>query len=609
MLEVYSQEKSAFPMRGVVASVGLLVVSIALACGVMAGRRQTSDTELGERVALGNWPISVRGPAGWLAGGGGRTTSGFVFVERSSFGQGRQVQFQRAGFRGFLPPSYYARLEMIGAILQLPESRLEGLYRNLGSAPFGPLPGWLVMVGPLAIHFGVAPDGTVYWAMMDSPNPITPAELRILQDVTASIEWRGPPIVEDPSSLWESLPFRFDVPAGARFWRVTDEGSAPLICSNDPGSEGAWHIEFLPTFLAPGREPAELVRDHLAWRSQGKEPAEIEVRGTDSGTYARAEINRSDKSEPLQSVAVRDLGERAAVMLKGIADEAGRGPLRRAEQNILRSLRRTGETEDLSAEVDRGRRLIARVVREAGQQWSEQDREWWYLILDGGKAIGFHHGVRRAGERAGEAGFYVDDAHYYGLSRITSVQARSLVFVPREGDGVTMTVRGRRRTEGMVSNWELSERHANGETALHIEWSDDTGTKVSRTARVDSSFLADPFTDSAYFAVATEADPDEMVMVAASGHPLVHDVYWVKITPMIEGRSGNSVLRQSGLSVSVVFDFDPEPDLWYFDPRGNVKEIRFGGRQSLVAVSERQVYARFPSAGRILAEMDSWWNR
>ena len=62
-----------------------------------------------------------------------------------------------------------------------------------------------------------------------------------------------------------------------------------------------------------------------------------------------------------------------------------------------------------------------------------------------------------------------------------------------------------------------------------------------------------------------------------------------------------------GLAARVLRDFDPEPQRWYFDPQGNLTELHFDGRQSLIAVPQHQVFARFPEAGRILAEMDAQW--
>jgi len=609
MYQVLTQEKAPRPRLALVASVALLVVSVFLALGVMAGRRKVPDTELGERLRLGGWPITVRCPAGWTATGGMGATSGFVFLEGPRRGGGRQLRLQRFGPLPFRPPSYLAKPGTIGQILGLPDHLLEGLYRDLGPVPFGQMPGALVLVGPFAIHLGAAPDGSVYWVMMDSPNPATPADIQVLRDVTASVELLDPQIVEDPSALWETSAFRFDAPSGARFVGGGTEGAESVICFGDPAEKGAWHIEMRPTFLAPGREPASLARDYLARAAGGVEPEEIEQSGDGPYAYAHGRREEAQEGGLVQTVAVRALNGGLAVMLLGTADAAGRAKLEQAEDTILRTLRGNGETVDLSPALEQGRWLAARVSRDVAEQWSEQDREWWYLILHDGTPVGFNRVARQAATRSGEEGFYVDAAYYLKPSAQALYQGRSVGFLPRDGKAVTMTARGRRRTEGESSTWTMTERLEQGETALRHEWSNDGGAKISRTAPIDANFLMDPLPEWAFYVAASEADAEETFLVSTSGQPLVHDVYWTRVTSLRPGAGAGADTRRGGLGVLVSHDFDPQPARWYFDPRGDPTEIQFGGGRSVIAASKRQVYARFRDAERVLAEMQAWWNR
>lgn len=607
MYRVITQEKAARPGLAVAGSVALLAVSILTALGVIALRRRVPETELGERLRLGDWPITLRCPVGWTPTGRMGATSGFVFLESPRLGGGRQLQLQRFAPSSFRPPSYLARPDTIGAILGLPESDMEGLYRDLGPVAFGDLPGHLMTVGPFAIHLGVAPDGTVYWVMMDSNGPATPADIKILRDVTASVELREPQTTDDPSTLWETLAFRFQAPRGGRLARGGDEDGGSIVCFGDPSAKGVWHVQGRLTFLAPGREPADLVRDYLADASRGLEPGQIEH--GNQGGYAQARGRLSDAEERglVQTVSVRALDDDLAVMLLGTADAAGGEKLREAEDIILGSLQRQGEAEDLSAAVARGRRLAARAVREAAEQWSDQDREWWYLILRRDKPVGFHRVLRTAGQRDGLAGFDFESAYHVEPSGQSSLQGRVISFLSRDGSSAVLQACGRRRTEGERSSWKMDEARREGSPSLDHEWGDDSGVEISRSAAVDANYLADPLDEWAYYLVAAEADPEETFLLSTSGHLRVHDVYWTKVTPLGPGAVREAPTRGRGLGVVVINDFDPEPEQWYFDPRGNLIEIQFGGGQGLVAASKREVYRHFRNAGRVLAEMEARW--
>ncbi|UCG31888.1 MAG: hypothetical protein JSU68_09505 [Phycisphaerales bacterium] len=603
MYQVYAQQKAGRPTLALVASAGLLAGSVLLALGVITIRRRVPDTELGERFSLGDWNISVRCPAGWSPGGRALAPSGFVFVENRR-GGGRQIQLRRFEMEAFNPPSQFTRPDTLARIFGLPPAALEGAFRDLGREPFGPIPGSLVSVGSVVIHLGVAPGGTVYWAMMDNPSPVTPGDIRLLRDVTASIELLNPPMTDDPSVLWAKTSFRFLAPREARF----APGSHPdsVICFADPGKEAVWHVVARKTFLAPGRESASLVRDYVSRASDGQEPASIEEGGDEQSRFARGQLARVDHRDLTQSVAVRALGGGQAVMLVGTAEADSESDLLRAEQTILRTLRPTGETEDLTPALERGRRLAARVARDVAELWPNQDREWWYLIMHDETARGFQRVARRTGTLEGRSGFIVDSAYHYQPTGDALYQGRSAAFLPHEGGIVAMRAQGWERDEGGAARWKLAESRDENEATLLHEWSNERNEEVSRRMPIGDPYLPDPLPEWAFFVVASEARAEESFLFSTSGYPLVHDVFWMRAEPIGPGQEES---RGRGLGARVIKDFDPEPQRWYFDPQGNLTELYYGGRQSLIAVPQRQVFARFPEAGGILAEIDARWNR
>ena len=368
MYQVYTQQK---PGRPTLALAGLLAGSVLLALGVAENRRKVPETKLGERFSLGDWNMTVQCPAGWSPVGHALAPSGFVLVENRR-GDGRQIQLRRFEMGAFNPPAQFTRPDTLARIFGLPSTALEGVFRDLGKVPFGPLPGSLVSVGSLAIHLGVAPDGTVYWALMDSPNPITPADIRILQDVTASIELPASSITEDASALWAETPFRFEAPQEARFARGDHPDS--VICFADPNKEAVWLVVARTTFLAPGREPTGLVRDYINHASGDVEPTSIEQGGEEQSRFALGLLTRADDRDPVRSVAVRELAAGQAVMLVGTAGADDESDLRTAEEMILKTLRLTGEAETLTSALERGRQLAARVTTDVAEHWPSQDQ-------------------------------------------------------------------------------------------------------------------------------------------------------------------------------------------------------------------------------------------
>lgn len=602
MYQVYAQQKAGRPILALIVSAGLLAGAVLLALGVIAARRRMPETELGERFSLGDWNITVRCPAGWSPRGRAQAPSGFVFVEGRRPG-GRQIELRRFEMGGFSPPAQFTRPDTLARIFGLPPTALEGAFRDLGQVPFGPIPGSLVSVGRVAIHLGVAPGGTVYWAMMDSPNPVTPADIRLLQDVTASVELLNPPVTDDLSSLWADTSFRFEAPKETRFSRGKHLDS--VICFADPTKRAVWQVVAGKTFLAPGRQPASLVRDYISRASDGLEPTSIEEGGEERSRFARGTLTKADGRDPVQSVSVRELGAGQAVMLVGTAGADSESDLRRTEVMILRTLRLADETESLSAALEQGRRLVARVARDVAELWPTEDKEWWYLIMRDDSARGFQRVARRAGIVEGRSGFVVDSAYHYQPTDEVLYQGRSAAFLPHDGGRVTLKAQGRERDENGTVRWTLTESRAEGETTLLHDWSNDHDVKVSRRVPIGDHYLPDPLPEWAFYLVASEARADDSFMLCSSGYPLVHGVFWMRAEPIGRGPDQGA---GRGLGTRVVKDFDPEPQHWYFDPQGNLTELDFDGRQSLIAVTNRQVYARFPEAGRVLAEMDARWS-
>ena len=124
---------------------------------------------------------------------------------------------------------------------------------------------------------------------------------------------------------------------------------------------------------------------------------------------------------------------------------------------------------------------------------------------------------------------------------------------------------------------------------------------------MDANFLPDPLPEWAYYVVAAEADPDEAFLIGTSGLITVHDSAWVRIEPLRAGTmaEGN---ESRGLGAIVRYDYDPQPEQWYFDSRGELRELRLGNGLSLLACTERDVFDRFRRAPRIIAGLEAWWD-
>ena len=155
--------------------------------------------------------------------------------------------------------------------------------------------------------------------------------------------------------------------------------------------------------------------------------------------------------------------------------------------------------------------------------------------------------------------------------------------------------------------WELREEWDQDTGTIERSWSSGEGGDERRTLHVDANFLPDPLPEWAYYVVAAEADPDEAFLICTSGLITVHDSAWVRIEPLRAGTmaEGN---ESRGLGAIVRYDYDPEPEQWYFDSRGGLRELRLGNGLSLLACTERDVFDRFRRAPRIIAGLEAWWD-
>jgi hypothetical protein len=314
-----------------------------------------------------------------------------------------------------------------------------------------------------------------------------------------------------------------------------------------------------------------------------------------------------DENRLYQSVAVRRLGPNTAALLVGIADQAGGDALRAAEKRILDSIELVGASPDLSRELERGQRLAQRVRRDVAEQWSGQERTQWYLIVRDRNAIGFFRNVRRAERLRGHDGYLMDTLYSYKTGAETYHRGRSQSFVSVRGDAASLTGRNVQGTGGRERRWELREEWDADSGTVERSWSSGDGGDERRTLLVDANFLPDPLPEWAYYVVAAEANPDEAFLIGTSGLTTVHDSAWVRIEPLRAGAlaDGND---SRGLGAIVRYDYDPEPEQWYFDSRGDLIELRLGNGLSLLACTERDVFDRIRRVSRIIAGLEAWWD-
>ncbi len=620
MYRLHTREKAARRFVAIVAAAICLLVAVAMALVLIQMKRQAADVPVGERVAIAEWPMSLRVPREWMPARGPLRFRGLVasFREpprsddaRSPLSRSRTLYLMRREHPSFQPPISYCTSKLAFDLRRMVGLRVTT--SDVRPAAFGPLAGAEATVRfeerprPLLVaRVGCSPTGEVYIFLLESPWGVTPGESRLLGRVVESIELTAPVMSADLSFVARRAGIEFALPEMA--W-VVQRGRVPLrrvsLCSAAE-ADHAWSLEIAHAWVSDKRPPTALIADHLrAIERRVELSTEIREMAVSGREVAEATLGGADRGRAALAVWAAGLGDGEAVLLVGRSDSDGAEALRRVARGVIATVRlRACELAiDMTEARERGKE-IARSLRrgELERLWGKAETDDWYLITLGGEVTGFWRVGRRWVDQSGEEGAFGTSGGYqivrqYRREVVAGIfeEKEELWQVTADGDGhrhwFSQSLAHRKD-----SLYDLEDVREPGALRLSRRVQTEGQRDVqSYEVELDETFVCDPVAEVAALVAAEDSEgrPASFTAVSLYSRQIPFTLVYRPA-----GRVPLSGEREAAQALAVVMqsDYDPRWARFFFDARGRLVREEHEGGLVLVLCSRQEVERAFPGA-------------
>lgn len=452
----------------------------------------------------------------------------------------------------------------------------------------------------MLLAVAAAPTGRVVGVEVRGIGRAGALEYRMLRSVCASIELLTPRLARRMEELGGDPPLTIEAPADG--WIVLDAEEPHAVgawLAPGAASGGAWTLQVLPTFLALGRRPADLLRDHLANEAyQLPRAPEIESRPVGDHESAYVRYAEGDLTNIAQVI---DLGEGRAAMIVGAAEETEASELVDAAEHAAAWVRLGPGRWPYASEAaaQRGEKRLTQWLGSELAGWLPTEPAGDFFVVEGaGQRVGELQSVREAARR-------VSPSHRGGaVTRRHRPGERRLWF---ELDSRWAFDVGSRAFQ-VEERWTDHSGHA-PLVASVIQRCTASGEPVQMEVRVaDRSrrgtlqptphYVPDPLIDPFLSRFAQEGGDDPILVEYSTASP---DGLCVAMLQRVEPQPG---ARDSAAAAVVleVRDFRPWPVQYEFDAGGQLLEVRHIPGLRMVRSADRAA----DDGGGLLRSLRQW---
>jgi len=596
MYGVYTSERPGRPGLAAVLSAGLLLVTVALAAGLIRYKRRAAQVPLAAPVHVESWPLAVRLPEGWKQDSLEEAPSDVGLVAREPGGSGRALAVVRGPTLDAPIPVALAT-EELGEVIGWLGSGTAVRRVPLGTMRFGPVTGavaqWVVMQRTRTVVSvlgcaGVTPDGQVFALLLRSGQEPGAADRQLLKHLAAAVEITDLPLTDDVAGAASACGLRLDAPAGARALRPADGPVRTLTLLSDADADESWQLEVTVLPLAEGRKPAAVFADILRNMLEKVEldeelqPADVNGRQV---FYAELSVPPHIPSIVLWLVP---LTEQTAVVLHGRGEGPGSG-LQEAGRKIAASLAPAdgGLPLDIAAARRRGVEILETVREQKVDAWFEAwaRSDGLYLLQHREVVRGFRsERYSRSGEAPDGVRWRVETDERWDLPGERSIVYKAEATLSADATSYTITAHRRdtwgegRRARRRAVAFQYREQRSDGSAKIDRRlW---VGRDQYKTApSVDAAFACDPLLPVVYLEVAREAERGPAIVTTADWFEsglitqFVYPLGKRRLRADDESPSGNE-----RMAVLVQTDSHLEPYTVFFDDDGTVAAIELGRR-------------------------------
>ena len=600
MALVYSQQRAGRPRLALLGSAGLLLLTVALARGVIERKIRLHRVTLGPVQDYPAGRLRARLPETWRLAQRDEPVEGVIVEKTEPVGRG-ELPRSIVLFRGLSSPWSVSSVGAAPAVERLAQALSPGLALQSHGEPegrVGPFPAatWvmggvnhvLTLSGPdLAHRFilaraATAPSGQVVGIMMLLPDPPRRSDEVVLDQIGEHVElWDAHPAA-DADAVMAGAGIRFDLPDGARLLEPRPTGLPRVQVFGGEGS-GAWYANLCRSPLIEPREPDHWVRDFLAsWYEQIEPTKPVEkIQGTARAFYGSSmELGRVGAARGQVFAARTDA--QTGLLVVGGCEREGCDAL----EAFCRSVADQAEVEpyddlfDVVEALETGRQWLRQIEQEGlATVWSPrvaEDRT--YTIRDAG-------GIERGHETYTYAKSDDDRDHWIVNIELEIGRRRVLRRKITEqwsiaGDGRSHRVRADESSPGSLEIRSTEQRL-------------DGGDEVSRTLRikevrgrvksligertdvfeVDDRYACQPVLQEAEAMVAADPKRRPAIFMASEQFP-PQPVFWI-VVPLGEQPLPWSDEKKTAQAVRWQRDYHPAPATIYFDDDGEPLGVGF----------------------------------